>query len=257
MGEGPTAAGTATAGELAAMAERITREMLDGGSVEAIVRKHVEKTLDDVVKDAFGRYGAFGKAIEQALKHELPGSVEKLEGVAKYNDLVAKMLRCRLNAFYDERARELTEKLLAQLFENPPAEIKLSRLVRSMKEYFSRDFMKSHRDGSRRMALEVQREGSFTRVAMDPDAKKAGYHARYWLSIYHNQGEDQEEVRYSRGTVHHVRINGADMSKELFTGPFHDFERDLFHLHACNTLLVLDDVDPESLRYGSDESEEG
>lgn len=74
-----------------------------------IIDKGVEALFKNIVEDAFGSYGNFGKTAKEAFKAALPGNVEKIIDLEHYNSMVVRLMRERWAASGVES--DLVEKM--------------------------------------------------------------------------------------------------------------------------------------------------
>lgn len=113
------------------LAERITIFSTSPKMLE-IIDKKIESCMTSVVDDVFGRYSDFSKSAEKAFKASLPGNIDSVVDLGRYNSMVEQRLR---DAFANSGiANDMVQKAEAVLKEAmdekllPPV-IKLSAFI--------------------------------------------------------------------------------------------------------------------------------
>ncbi|MEI7375633.1 hypothetical protein [Dickeya chrysanthemi] len=74
------------------LANRITQFSTSPAMLE-IIDKHVAHFVEGVVKDSLTTYGDFGKGVKDAFKAALPGSIERVVDLGRYNAMIEERLR--------------------------------------------------------------------------------------------------------------------------------------------------------------------
>lgn len=74
------------------MAERITAFSTSPKMLE-IIDKKIESCMIGVIDDALGRYSDFSKSAEKAFKAALPGNIDSVVDLGRYNSMVQERLR--------------------------------------------------------------------------------------------------------------------------------------------------------------------
>ncbi|MBA7854167.1 hypothetical protein HV318_03785 [Enterobacter sp. RHBSTW-00901] len=73
------------------LAQRIT-VMSTSPKMLEIIDKRVEKFLVDVIDDSFSSWGDFSKGAKEAFKNALPGNIDSVIDLARYNSMIADRL---------------------------------------------------------------------------------------------------------------------------------------------------------------------
>jgi len=74
------------------LAQRITETSTSPKMLE-IIDKRIEKCLTDVIDDAFSSWGDFSKATKEAFKAALPGNIDNVIDLQRYNAMIEQRLR--------------------------------------------------------------------------------------------------------------------------------------------------------------------
>lgn len=190
-----------------------------------IIKTNVQKTVDEAVNTAFGRWGEFSKAVQVAVNEITPHEMT-LDKQADWNHFITNAINQRLTAYNEQRLTEAIMPTLDELLQKPPESVKLSEIVRAAVAHW-REY-----DDAIDPKLEVQRSTVGT------------------SSVFHNITISKRNHSYlskeihiactDKGEVYGVWFDGSDVSKIKFAGPFFNIEQKLFNLYACRTKLEID-----------------
>lgn len=196
-----------------------------------MIEQQVTKTVEAIVKDTLSQYSPFGKALKESIEHAVGADLRGL-ALEGYNDFVLKIVKTKLDRFYDQQARDVIGKAMDEMLQSPPASMKLSELVDAMKKHV----IERESDHDSECTVHVEHDGSFTWIALDPKAHVEKYRCAYRFHVF-------------QGCAGGLRIEGREVEKTLFVGPLYSFERLLFQLHVNKTPVEIDDYDRD---YPSD-----
>jgi len=195
------------------------------GKLEAIVKARVAKCVEDAINDATGYNSDFINGLKAYVKAELPMDFSGI-GLAGYNAELIKMIRGRLDASLLAWMDKSISESMGDLLEPPPAEMKVSEMVKLFAETL---------DEHERDELRVR--------CKDDDGMVKGY----W-SIEMTVGSRQSEtwrvaVGGRDGEIYSISVPyHGEITKRLFTARTWGFERALFRLYAGKTKIVRDEV---------------
>ena len=198
-------------------------EIVASGAIEKMLGEHLEATINTILKEQFRTYGAFGKALEPKIEEAL--QIADLKDLPKYGVFIQNIVRKNVDSQLHGAYMQKLESDIAELFIEPPAEYSLEQLVEDFKKHV-REHAYSELDARMTLILEASSYG-FWHVEMDKDEDKDKYHCAVRFAV------NKEGVIYS------LSIDGDDMKKDLFVGPFDSFERFLFRMYVMGTKLVI------------------
>lgn len=209
-------------------------KMVSDGAIERLISERLEKTVAEIIDDAFRPYSEFGKSLKQKVD-ELANVDFSGLGLTGYNDFVLKYIEGQLNSQILALAQTQIPERLKELLETPPDEVTLSALVADFIECMSDSYERKNSE-SITLIREVSNYG-FEYIHLDPESGKSNYSCRYKISTH-------------EGKVYAISMGERDPRCERFLGPSYGFERRITQLYLCKSKLVLDeDVDEIDVDY--------
>ena len=217
--------------EMQAAIETAFKQMVESGALNKVITESVEKSVTSVIKQTFESYSPFQKALTENVNKSLVINFDDL-GLAGYNDMLLKIIKSRVDASIFKTAEKQITEGMDELMASPPAEVKLSDLVKEFRKYAAED-----RPPDSEISFHCKDSDSSTgyfQCAMDEKSGKPHYDCGYRFAV-----TDKGEI-YSLKFPHE-----GDVTKGLFVGRRFGFEKTLFQLWACKTKMVMDvdDVD--------------
>ncbi|MED1659524.1 hypothetical protein [Bacillus licheniformis] len=86
-------------------------ELKDQGYVEKIVRKQLEETIQDIIKDSFKSWSDFGKELKQQVQDQIQFNLESLD-IPSYNQVIVNIIRDELErSVHEEGGRRIQESI--------------------------------------------------------------------------------------------------------------------------------------------------
>lgn len=197
------------------------------GAIEKAIQNNLEATITGAIENHLRQYSDFGKALSKHIGTALNVDMDSLK-LPGYNDLILKIIRQNVETHADKMIAQQINEQMAALLAPPPAEIKLSALIEDFIKFaVERNFFDDHTP--QRISLHVEKSSSgYHHIYFDKESGKARYECAYVLN------SDNEGKLYS------ININNKDVSKQLFVGALHAFERALFQMYAAGTKLIVD-----------------
>jgi hypothetical protein len=220
--------------ELHEIVQGTLQGMFDSGKIAEMIEAQLDKTIREIIGGTLREYSDFGKGLKAAIEAQLPTSFDDLK-LADYNAFIMGAVQEHLSRLHREEWKKDIEKMLAEMFEPLPAEIKLSELANQMRKYFRDEAASS---------CSCDGPGSFTFI-FEPD--KTGKYFGGWLFIDKESRHTSEKYscKYrlallADGTVYGLSIDGQDQKNVVFLGPHYNFERLLMGMYYGKTKLVID-----------------
>lgn len=118
------------------LANRITQFSTSPAMLE-IIDKHVTRFIEEVVKDSFCTYGNFGKGVKKSFENALPGSIEHVVDLGRYNAMIKERLRATFaNSGIANDMIAKAEAVLSNVMDEKllPPVIRLSALMKAFIE---------------------------------------------------------------------------------------------------------------------------
>ncbi|PKC51667.1 hypothetical protein RhiirA1_405399, partial [Rhizophagus irregularis] len=108
-------------------------KMESEGKVQAIVEKHVESTVNEVVKDLFGSWSDFSKELKNKAKEALQINFNDLN-LATYNHLILQVIKDKLDDEITNQGVAQIKSQIEGLLSDSKREYKLSELIKELAE---------------------------------------------------------------------------------------------------------------------------
>ncbi|MGE7915312.1 hypothetical protein [Lysinibacillus xylanilyticus] len=211
-------------------------KMQSEGKVQEIVDKHVESTVNDVVKDLFGSWSDFSKDLKSKAKEVLQINFNDLN-LPTYNHLILQAIKDKLD---DEITNQGVAKIKNQiegLLSDSKREYKLSELVKELKEEID-DLDELGYDECHEMTLHIDQPYGSWWIALDAREDISEYDCKYRLHV------DES------GKVYSVKINEKDFGRSRSIDEFdikavmkglRGLEETLFKIYASGAKLIVDE----------------
>jgi hypothetical protein len=209
--------------------------------IGALIQKNVSAVVDDAVKSAFSYSSQFRKLAETSIAQLMPHEL-KLDKQADWNHFITQAITERVAALNDQRLKEAIAPVLDQLLDTPPESIKLSELVRALvKNWRERGDVNS----THQLVVESSATSDgYKDIYISKDKMRSNYSADVRLRV------DRDNRVWA------INLNGDDLAKQKFAGPYFNVEQQLFQLYACKTKIEIDVRDIDDIDLEFDESED-
>lgn len=210
-------------------------KMESEGTVQAIVEKHIESTVESVVKDVFGSWSDFGKELKGYVKEALQINFTDLN-IASYNHLVLKAVQDILDDQVVAQGVEQVKEQLESLLSNTKREYKLSELVKELTNEID-DLNELGYDEYHEMSMHVDDSYGSWWIGLDARNDIREYECKYRFLVS------------SDGRLAVVRIN----DEEYGTRDVNDFdvkavmnglsglEETLFKIYTSGARIIVDE----------------
>lgn len=212
--------------------EKTVQEQVDklvsDGTVEAIIKSQLEKTITSVVNDLMRDYSDFGKQLKQAISAALKIDLSQLS-MLEYNHIVTTVVKEELDKTLLSHVKEPIAKAIhGYTGELEKKEWKLSEIIEKFIEHVM-DEKSSEEYGE--ITLIVKQSYGSTHVYFDKDEDKENYHCEYQLD-FNKQGECYSfQVKDYR--THKGDLRGAPI--------FGSFDKFLFKIYAMGCTIINDE----------------
>lgn len=201
--------------------------MIKDGKVEAIVRQHLEKTMNDVVSDLLRSYSDFGKKLKEEISKALEIDFTNIKAV-DYNHIILTIVKeCLDNQLEESVKQPIQEQIKSYLGGLEKKEWKLSEII---DKFIKEEMSDSEQSGEITLHVEETNYGS-THIYFDEEKGKRTYECEYELSL------SKEGVPYSfqAGKYH---PHHGDLRLKSLHGTFDKF---FFRLYAQQVKIEVDE----------------
>lgn len=223
--------------------DRTLTKMLAENSLESMVQGHIETMLKKSVDELFRSYGPVAKQIEAQLAESI--NLNGLIDIQSYNGRLANLIQTKMDAILADESAGRIAKVINAALEPAPKAIKLSELI----EQYVAD-LKEDEEG--RCSCDDDKH-AFVEVKDSETSYCEGYY-QLTLSKETPGRYDQPDIRLAidkNGRIYHSVFKG-EVVKWMTAGVFGNFERSLWRMAACGTVIDRD-CDPSDcdLSYGA------
>lgn len=212
-------------------------KMESEGKVQAIVEKHVESTVNDVVKDLFGNWSDFAKELKDTAKEALQINFKDLN-LSSYNHLILNALKDKLDDEITIQGVNQIKQQIEGLLTDSKREYKLSDLVKELREEIE-DIEDLGYEEYHEMSLHVDQPYGSWWIGLDARNDISEYSCKYRLHVS-AEGElysvsVNDEEKYSR-----KRTSENFDVKAVMKG-IHGLEETLFKIYVSGAKLIIDE----------------
>lgn len=211
-------------------------KMESEGKVQEIVEKHVESTVNDVVKDLFGSWSDFSKELKKEAKEALQINFKDLN-LPTYNHLILQAIKDKLDDEITTNGVNQIKQQIEGLLSDSKREYKLSELVKELKEEVE-DLDELGYDEYHEMTLHVD-----------------DLYGSYWIGLDARNDIDEYSCKYrfhvsKDGIVYSVKINENEFNRKRSVDEFdvkaimkglHGLEETLFKIYVSGAKLIIDE----------------
>lgn len=199
------------------------------GTIEEIITKKVEKTIEDILTDSLRSYSDFGKKLEEVIKQSLQIDLSKISTIG-YQQIVVDIVKQKLQEATLNHISEPIEKALNEVI--APFEkrtYKLSEIIEKYKEHQ----WDSSDDDEMEISFHVE-ESSYgsIHIGFDKENDKKKYNCEYQFSI-DKKGNN----------IYSFEIKGWKSQKgDLRSSSIHgEFDHFIFNLYASQCPIEIDE----------------
>lgn len=213
-------------------------KVIASGLIEKSIETAIADTIGRLVKEHLQSYSEFGKQLSKLVAESfaLNGSLD----LPSYNDTLLKIIRKQVQTLTEDTIQRQVAANMEKLLTPPPASIKLSELVAAYIKHLE-DKLDSGdvAYGNEITFIMDSDDGKFTYVSLDDEANKRKHECEIRFGVY-------------KGELFSLTFQKSDIEKDMFAGPFYDFERMLFQMKAAHSKIELDCCQSDvSTSYGS------
>lgn len=211
-------------------------KMQSEGKVQAIVEKHVESTVNDVVKDLFGNWSDFSKDLKNTAKEALQINFKDLN-LASYNHLILQAIKDKLDDEITNQGVAQIKNQIEGLLTDSKREYRLSELVKELAEEIE-DLDELGYEDYHEMTLHIDDSYSSHWIGLDSRSDIREYDCKYRFMV-NSQGELCSVKINDKESYSRKNINEFDV-KAVLNG-LHGLEETLFKIYTSGAKLIIDE----------------
>ncbi|GIN39022.1 hypothetical protein [Heyndrickxia oleronia] len=211
-------------------------KMESEGKVQEIVEKHVESTVNDVVKDLFGSWSDFSKDLKKQAKEALQINFKDLN-LPTYNHLILQAIKDKLDDEITTNGVNQIKQQIEGLLSDSKREYKLSELVNELREEIG-DLDELGYEDYHEMTLHVDDSYGSYWIGLDSRNDVSEYDCKYRLLV-NSEGEICSVKINDKESYSRKNINEFDI-KAVLKG-LHGLEETLFKIYVSGAKLIVDE----------------
>lgn len=197
--------------------------------VEAIVKKQLEKTIQDIIEDSLKSWSDFGKELKQQVQKQMQLNLDRLD-IPSYNQII-------LNAIKDELERSVYEEGVKSIQENiqnilgtSKEEYKLSELI---KEIVAQDceLNELDYDDYKEITVIIENKYGSKYIYIDPEEDKMWYQCKYKITL----DDDM--------TVRRAEIDDKSFDNKVIMGGLYGADAMIFKMWTRKSKLIIDNFE--------------
>lgn len=222
-------------------------KMSNDGRIQSIVDKHMENTVESIVKETIGNYSSFREDLKKVVQESLAVNLKELD-LKQYNHLILDMIRTKVEEEVESSGIHSVAAQVVHLLSDAKKEYKLSELIELLSEEAEDEIAELDFEESHEMSLHVEGDRDLCWVRFDAREDVPTYQCKYSLLM---SQENQEILSLN---VRERSYGKEDILKKGFTvastsSPMTLLEDLLFKIYANNTKLILDEDSCETELY--------
>lgn len=214
-------------------------KMQSEGKVRQIVEKHVEDTVESIVKDIFGSWSDFSKSLKKEAQESLAVNFKELN-LPSYNHMIMEAIKDKLNNSIQEAGVNSIASEIDGLLSYSKREYKLSELVKELSNEIE-DADELEYEEYREMTLHIddERPSSIIFIRMDAKEDVSEYDCKYRLTL-NKEGvlisvdvEDKESWKEK---------SYSDFDAKTVMSGLRGLEETLFKIYTSGAKIVIDEA---------------
>ncbi|MCE3203412.1 hypothetical protein [Paenibacillus sonchi] len=206
-------------------------ELKEEGYVEKIIKKQLEKTIQDIIEESLRSWSDFGKGLKEAVGKQLQINLGKLD-IPSYNEVILNVIKGELERSIHEEGSTRIQQQIQELLGTGEQEYKLSEIIKQMVEDDLELNELSYEEIEKITVIVEERYGS-TYLYLDPEEDKSMYRCKYMIVL------DED------GTVWRAEVNEKKFDNRVIMGGLYGLEATLFKMWTRKTKLVIDEYETE------------
>lgn len=201
------------------------------GYVEQIVKKQLQKTINDVVEDCLKSWSDFGKGLKEEVKKQMDFNLDKLD-IPSYNHVIMNVIKEELQRSVHEEGVKQIQQQMQEILGTAKEEYKLSELIKEMVNDEC-ELNELSYDECKEITVHIDNSYSVTYVRFDPEPDKRMYECKYMIAL----NED--------GTVWRAEIADKAFDNKVIMGGLYGLEATIFKMWTRKAKLVIDRYETE------------
>lgn len=201
-------------------------ELKEEGYVEKIVKKQLEKTIQDIIEDSLRSWSDFGKELKQQVQEQMNFNLEKLD-IPSYNHVVMNIIKNELERSVHEEGAKQIQESIQDLLGTAKKEYKLSELIKEIVEHDC-ELNELDYDDYKEITVIVEDKYGSKYVYIDPEEDKPWYQCKYKLVL-------DDDL-----TVRRAEIGEKSFDNKVIMGGLFGVDATIFKMWIRKSKLIID-----------------
>lgn len=204
-------------------------ELKEEGYVEKIVKKQLEKTIQDIIEDSLRSWSDFGKDLKDQVQKQMQFNLDKLD-IPSYNQVVLNIIKGELERSVHEEGAKQIQQSIQEILGTAKEEYKLSELIKEIVEQDCELNELDYEDYKEITVIIEDKHGS-KYVYIDPEEDQNWYNCKYRLTL----DDDM--------TVRRAEIGDKSFDNKVIMGGLYGADATIFKMWTRKSKLIIDRYD--------------
>lgn len=199
------------------------------GYVEKIIKKQLEKTIQDIIEDSFRSWSDFGKELKQQVQDQMQFNLDRLD-IPSYNHVILNIIKSELERSVHEDGAKQIQESIQKILGTSKEEYKLSELIT---EIVKQDCELNELDCEdyKEITVIVENKYGSKYIYIDPEEDKNWYSCKYQLVL----DDDM--------TVRRAEIGEKSFDNKVIMGGLFGADETIFKMWTRKSKLIIDDYE--------------
>lgn len=204
-------------------------EMKEEGYLESIVKKQLEKTIQDIVEDSLRSWSDFGKELKSQIQDQLKINLYRLD-IPSYNQVILNAIKEELETAVHENGVKEIQKNIQSILGTSEKEYKLSELIKQIVEDDC-ELNDLDYDDYQEITVIVEDKYGSKYIYIDTEADVSWHNCKYMICL-------EED-----GTVRRAEINDKSFDNKVIMGGLYGADAKIFKMWTHKSKLIIDDYE--------------
>ncbi|WP_059048704.1 hypothetical protein [Paenibacillus senegalimassiliensis] len=215
--------------DLNLMVNNTLSALKDEGYVENIVRKKLERTIDEVIEDTLRSYSDFGKALKQQVQEQMQFNLDRLD-IPSYNQVILNVIKGELERSVHEEGAKRIQESIQEVLGTSKEEYKLSELIEEIVEQDC-ELNELDYEDYKEITVIIEDKYSSKYVYIDPEEDKSWHRCKYQIVL------DED------ATVRRAEIGDKSFDNKVIMGGLYGADATIFKMWTRKAKLIIDDYE--------------
>lgn len=204
-------------------------ELKEEGYVEKIVKKQLEKTIQDIIEDSLRSYSDFGKELKGQVQNQLQFNLQRLD-IPSYNQVVLNIIKTELERSIHEDGAKRIQESIQEILGTAEKEYKLSDLIQEIVKQDC-ELNELDYDDYQEITVIIEDKYGSKHIYIDPEEDVSWYQCKYSLTL----DDDM--------TIRRAEIGDKSFDNKVIMGGLYGVDATIFKMWTRKSKLIIDRYD--------------